>query len=251
MTLAQRLQQLPCTRDRSEHYPQGPSVALTAFHAGGETPDTYTTIPDQARFVLGLRVLPSQSTSEVLAQIEQELGVVEGELQAEQASRGLVLPDGLSPIGVEMTVSREPYAAASDNPFVGMLCEAVRPYHPDGAPLLRYQHGAGDVAYLGEIPAVECGCRGRSPHGTYESPDTSSLEPYGQTLLAHIRLLADHAQRHRRRGARLPTARRDRPAAVTAVRRRERKAAAFRTRSAGRSTSSPTLPERPQRAVND
>jgi hypothetical protein len=89
---------------------------------------------------------------------------------------------------------------------VSLLCEAVRPYHADGAPVLRYQHGAGDIAYLGAIPGVEFGCAGGNPHGSHEYLDIDSLQPYGKTLLAHVGLIAD--TRHQLgRGLGLPATR--------------------------------------------
>jgi len=135
-------------------------------------------------------VLPSQSTDEVLAQIDGLTDRVAGELAAEQASRGHTPRSTTPAISLEPTISREPYSVPADDPYVRLLCRAVEPYRAERAAVRRVQHGAGDVAFLGGIPGVEFGLRGGGHHGASEWLDTTSLVPYAQALLDHIGLIA-------------------------------------------------------------
>lgn len=192
MELAQKIERMAFTQQVSEDYPEGPSVALTAFNAGG-APGTHTTIPDEASFWMTIRLLPGQDTGRVLNLIEVRAKQVAAKMLAERTSRDLPLGPDL--VTVKTTALRPPSSVAANNPFLVALCEAVRPHLPAGAPVLRVQHGAGDVGFAGEVPAMEWGIVGGGHHGSDEWADVSSFGPYGQAFLDYLGILADTARR--------------------------------------------------------
>jgi succinyl-diaminopimelate desuccinylase len=174
--LAAGLEALPFTQQTTPEYPEGPSVALTAFRAGRL--NAPTSIPSLATVVYSVRPLPSQTMEAVVGEV-----------------RGLVdeLSSGLPrPIQMEASHLFSPVVVSPESPYVRALCSAVSPYH-GGRPVLRVQHGAGDLSFIG-VPGVEFGLAGFGHHGE-EYVRLDSFVPYTEALLRQIRLLPE-ALRH-------------------------------------------------------
>jgi acetylornithine deacetylase/succinyl-diaminopimelate desuccinylase-like protein len=179
----------------TDEYPTGPEYQQTVARSGSDT--TETSIPPNAEVVYTIRTIPGQSLEGISATVGELVEQVTREMLADEADRGVERPPGSVPI---VWSASHPFPAgriAPDDPFVQALCDAARPAHPEGTPLLIAQHGAGDGAFTRRptesdpdaVRAVECGLVGVGYHGD-EYVDTRSFGPYTEILLRHLELIA-------------------------------------------------------------
>jgi succinyl-diaminopimelate desuccinylase len=150
-----QIESLPFTRESSELFDR-PSINLGRLQGG----DAVNRVPDLAVMAVDVRYLPGQDPAEILEQVR-------------------AIPD----VEITNTFVHRPAIVSRDNPYVGLLCAAVR-RSVDGEAMSVGRDGASDaVCFLDAgIPAVEFGPAGGGHHGPDEWVSIASLERYRHAL---------------------------------------------------------------------
>jgi succinyl-diaminopimelate desuccinylase len=157
-----QIESLPFTRESSELFDR-PSINLGRLHGG----DAVNKVPDLSVMAVDVRYLPGQDPEEILSQVNS-------------------IPD----IQITKTFVHRPAIVSRSNPYVRMLCDAVR-RSVEGEPLSVGRDGASDaVSFLDAgVPAVEFGPAGGGHHGPDEWVSISSLARYRRALVDFVEAL--------------------------------------------------------------
>jgi succinyl-diaminopimelate desuccinylase len=156
------IESLPFARESSDLFDR-PSINLGRIIGG----DAMNKVPDTCCIDVDIRFLPEQNAEEIRAAVED-------------------LPDAT----VKKVFQREPVNVSRDNPFVGVLAEAVA----QGAPaesIAVGRDGASDVVSFlrAGVDAVEFGPVGGGHHGPEEWVSIASLERYRAALVEFVHLI--------------------------------------------------------------
>jgi succinyl-diaminopimelate desuccinylase len=155
-----RIETLPFAAESSEMFDR-PSINLGRLIAG----DAVNKVPDEAVMAVDIRFLPGQEPGDILDEIR-------------------AMPD----VEVVKTFIRPPAHVSPGNPFVTMLCDAVRRAGQNEAMSVG-RDGASDAISFIEagVPAVEFGPVGGGHHGPDEWVSISSLARYRAALVDFMR----------------------------------------------------------------
>jgi succinyl-diaminopimelate desuccinylase len=156
------IESLPFARESSDLFDR-PSINLGRIMGG----DAINKVPDACTIDVDIRFLPEQNADEIRSAVED-----------------------LSDATVKKVFQREPVNVSRDNPFVGVLAEAVA----QGAPaesIAVGRDGASDVVSFirAGMDAVEFGPVGGGHHGPEEWVSIPSLERYRTALVEFVHLI--------------------------------------------------------------
>jgi succinyl-diaminopimelate desuccinylase len=152
----EKIRLLPFASQSSEYYPY-PSINLAKIHAG----EVYNKVPDECRFSLDIRYLPTQKMEDVLKQIED---ITEGSIYVHMFA--------------------PPIETNLNNPIISLLSTIIEQHIQSNAVFFG-QHGTADTVFFAKkgIPAIEFGPSGANWHGDDEYVLIDSVLCYQRILV--------------------------------------------------------------------
>jgi succinyl-diaminopimelate desuccinylase len=163
MGVFRAIESLPFARESSELFDR-PSVNLGRV-SGGDVPNK---VPELCTIDVDIRYLPGQDADAILEDVQK-------------------LPD----ITLKTCFRRDPVVVSRNNPYVGMLAQAVG--GPSAERISVGRDGASDIVSWLEagVPGVEFGPEGAGHHGPEEWVSVPSLERYRVALVEFARLVGE------------------------------------------------------------